>query len=71
MSEEMVIYFELLYSIDKGRIKKFITLNYEEVKIKTSEVICADSDTVHLEFRKISATKSFFLAELRKAALCL
>lgn len=71
MSEEMVIYYELVYSVNKDRMKKLITLNFEEVKIKTSEVMKSDAEMIHLQYLKLSATRSFFMSELRKATQCL
>lgn len=70
MSEEFVIYYELVYSVDKERIKKFLTLDIEEAKLKTSEVL-GNALTVHLQFHKFSSTRANFLIELRKATLCL
>lgn len=70
MSEEIITYYELIYSIDKARVKKFLSQYFKEIQIKTSEVLNGDTETIHLEFRKLSGTKAHFMGELRKATQC-
>ena len=69
-NEEFVIYYELTYSVDKNRIKKFLTLQFEEIKLKTSEVLL-DANTVHFQYCRLTGTRAHFMSELRKATLCL
>lgn len=68
---DFIIYYELCYSIDKERIKRFVSMDHAEVRRKTSEVMAADSNTVHIQFHKFSATYGEFLSALRKAAECI
>lgn len=63
--DKLIIYHEIVFSIDKGRMKKFISLDKNEVVLKTSEVLL-ESDCVHLKYSRYSTTKKYFLGELRK-----
>lgn len=70
MDDEFVIYYELLYSVNKERIQKLVTLDIDEINTKTSEVILGGNDNVHFRFYRYSGTRKTFLLEVRKAAIC-
>lgn len=69
MQDEIITYYELRYISNVERVKAFLSMNFDEVKIKTSEVLAAAS-TLRLEFNTIHSTKEHFLKELKKATGC-
>ena len=66
----MITYYELRYSIDRGPVKTFITLQKEELKIKTSEVLDS-AETVVIHTNTLQDTEENFLKRLRGLAKCI
>lgn len=69
--EEIITFYELFYASDKGRILKFVSIHLDEVQKKTSEVLGASKDSVHIQFQVCKGTRKDLLAALKRAIQCL
>lgn len=70
MEAESITYYELCYLSNLERVKRFISIDLEEIKLKTSEVL-SSGDQVRIEFNKVVGTKAQMLSAIKKAAGCI
>lgn len=66
----LVIYHELTFTIGGGRPQVFISKIFQEIKLKTSEVLDV-GENVSIQLVNRTGTNEEFLSELKKATQCL